>query len=505
MLRTYVPVVLGTDRVRGVVALEEDYSRIEAAGRSASWLIAGVLEVLLLLLCLIFIPALARVSSRIRRHVEELERAAAVDELTGLPNRLGFRHAVERASAGEPKRHALLLVDVDGFSEINDMLGEESGDALLAEVASRLERDLGASAIIARLGEDEFGLLVDAADGGEIAPIGESIRETLGQPFSVDAMRIALSVSIGAAVLDEHAPDLAAALRRAGAALSAAKREGSGSFELYDPAFEARNAPRLALIAELQEGFDAGRLEVYYQPLADLATRRIRGVEALIRWRHPDRGLLPAEAFITDVERSGLARDLRQLVLESAGLQWREWKSLGFELELAVNLSPIDLIDVSLPAEVADLLERYEIPPWNIVLELTERALMGDARRTRQVIERLSALGVRLAIDDFGTGYSSLTSLLRVPVQQVKLDHSLLAGVPGDPAAEAIVSGSVDLAHALGAAIVAEGIERYDQWEFVCRIGCDIAQGYLIGEPVPGREITSLLESAPSVTDLVAA
>jgi diguanylate cyclase (GGDEF)-like protein len=508
VLRTYLPVVLGADRSTGVVALDEDYEVIEAGARRTSWLIVGVLEALLLALCLLFVPVLARTSARIRRHVAELERMATTDELTGLPNRLGFRVAAERLVAAKPARRALLLADVDGFSEINDMLGSDTGDALLEEVAARLARELGEHAVVARLGDDEFGLLVELPDElrpDELDVLVGRIRDTLAAPHSTGRMDVALSVSIGAAILDSDDEAVQTALRHADSALSAARSDGAAGFELFDEAFVERDAPRLALIAELQRALAQGGLEVHYQPLADLSTRRIRGVEALVRWRHPVRGLLRAEEFIADAERSGLTLELRRLVLESAALQWREWRTLGFELELAVNLSPLDLLDVSLPDEVAELLDRYEIPPWNLVLELTERALVGDERRAAQVLERVRALGVRLAVDDFGAGYSSLASLLRAPVQQVKLDHSLLAAVPGDATAEAIVTGSVELAHALGAAVVAEGIETYEQWLFVCAIGCDIAQGYLIGEPVTATEITALLELAPSVTDLVAA
>jgi diguanylate cyclase (GGDEF)-like protein len=504
-LRTYVPFVLGADRIRGVVAVEEDYAGIEAAGRRAAWVIAGVLEALLLLLCLIFVPVLARLSSRIRRHVKELERVAAQDELTGLPNRLGFRVAVERVLAEEGSDSALVLIDIDGFSEINDVLGAESGDSLLIEVAKRLDRDVAKLGVVARLGEDEFGLLLHSADPAQIASAADCIRRSFEHPFTVDGMRIALNASIGAAELGEQGIGFAEGLRRAGAALSAAKGAGLDRFEVYDPVHEAGDVARLALIGELQEALSSGQLRVHYQPLADLSTRRIRGVEALLRWQHPERGLLTAGAFIVHAERSPIARELRRFVLETTARQWRDWKALGIELELAVNLTQVDLLDASLPEEIAGLLDRYGIPPWDLILELTERMLIGDERQARQVIEELHGLGVRLAVDDFGTGYSSLASLLRAPFQQVKLDHSLLAGVPGDAAAEAIVRGSVDLAHALRAAVVAEGIETFEQWEFVCDIGCDIAQGYLIGAPVPATEITSLLELAPSVTDLIAA
>jgi EAL domain-containing protein (putative c-di-GMP-specific phosphodiesterase class I) len=233
-------------------------------------------------------------------------------------------------------------------------------------------------------------------------------------------------------------------------------------------------------------------------------THRVRGVEALLRWEHPERGLLSAGKFISHAERSGLATELRHFILDAAARQWRKWKALDIELELAVNLSAVDLLDLSLPGEIESLLERHRIPTWNLILEITERTLIGDERRTREVMESIAARGVRFALDDFGTGYSSLASLRKFPISQVKLDKDLLAGVPGDAAAEAIVGGSIEIAHGVGATVVAEGIETGAQWRFAFLMGCDVAQGYLIGRPATGDDLTELLE-APRLVPLTAA
>jgi len=294
-------------------------------------------------------------------------------------------------------------------------------------------------------------------------------------------------------------------LRRAAAALSTARSEGRLDVQIYEPSLEVGDLSRVALIAELRDALETGQLLVHYQPQADLVTRQVRGVEALLRWQHPTHGLVAAREFIGVAERSGVARDLRHFVLETSARQWQAWDSLGISLELAVNLSAIDLLDVSLPDEIAYLLDRYSIPPWNLVLEITERTLIRDERRARQVTDRLHEIGVRLAIDDFGTGYSSLSSLTRFPVQLVKLDQSLLANAPDDAAAEAIVSGSVEMAHAIGATVVAEGIETRDQWTLVHSLGCDIAQGYLISPPLPADEIRDLLQATPAITAPLAA
>jgi len=497
-LRTYVALALGPSSTTGVAMFELDYARIEVAARRASWVIAGVMEVLLLLLFLILAPALARVTSRIRRHVDELERVATHDELTQLPNRLGFRRAVDELLVSGSRSPGLLLVDVDGFSEINDALGSSNGDVVLAQVGERLRRALAAE-VVARMGEDEFGVLIRGGSEGEISAAADRIERALSEPFVVDGVRIAVTVSVGAAPLNGPDIDVPAALRRAGAALMNAKEPGRGKLQIYDASYVASDSSRVALAAELRDALREGQLVVHYQPQADLLTHAVRGVEALVRWEHPERGLLTAGAFIGEVERTGLATRLRSHVLETASQQWQEWSALGINLELAVNVGTVDILDASLPGEIADLLARYRIPPWSLVLEITERTLIGDERRTQQVLDALGRIGVRLAIDDFGIGESSLASLRRFRIQQVKLDRSLMADIPGDPAAEAIVGGSVEIAHALGATVVAEGIETDDQWTCAATFGCDVAQGYLVGRPGPAAEITRRVLSSPIV------
>jgi diguanylate cyclase len=501
VLRTYVPIAIGPKK--GVVVYEQDYAPIAAAVRHSTWLIAGVLEGLLLVLFLVFAPILGRVTSRIRGHVAELERAATHDELTGAANRAGLRHAVDaRLSSGKPG--ALLVLDVDGFSDLNQVFGSDGGDALLRDVATRLRWELAGCDVVARVGDDEFAALLDDTSVSGIETVAQRVHACLEPPIVLDGVPVAVTVSMGAAVLGAGGGDFATVLRQAGAALVAAKAEGRGALEVYEPRHEAADASRVMLTAELREALAAGDLLLHYQPQADLLTRRIRGVEALLRWQHPTRGLLPAHEFIRAAERSGFATELRRFVLETATAQWREWSSAGVSLELSVNLSAIDLHDASLPAEIGLLLERHGMPPQSLVVEITERTL-GDEARTREVAERLNTLGVRLAIDDFGTEYASLASLRRLPVHVVKLDRSLLADVPGEPTAEAIVGGSVELAHALGAIVVAEGIETREQWRFVHMLGCDVAQGYLVGRPAPADEISELLQEAPAVTPQIAA
>jgi diguanylate cyclase (GGDEF)-like protein len=500
-LRTYVPLADVEGRVKGVVRLDQEYEPIAAMVRRSSLLIAGVLEGLLLLLFLALVPVLARASSRIRTHLAELEHAATHDDLTGMPNRYGFRR-IAGAALREREAATIMLVDLDGFSEINSSLGAESGDRLLSDVGARLERELAPDgALVGRLGEDEFGVLHGADDAAGAEWVAERIRHSFAAPFVVDGVRVAVDVDVGIGLFPVHGPDIETVLDRASAALTAAKAEGRSSVQIYEPDLGAGDRCRLAVVADLRDALKKGQLRVHYQPQTDLMTHRIRGVEALLRWEHPERGLLTASEFVAHGERGGLAQELRRFVVSTATRQWQEWHELGLDLEVAVNLSAVDMLDPALPDEIEEAMDRHGIPPWSLVLELTERTLIGDERRMRHVIDRLERIGVRLAVDDFGTGYSSLASLRTFPIHQVKLDRSLLADVPGDEAAEAIVGGSIEIAHGLGALVVAEGIETLEQWRFVSTMGCDIAQGYLVGKPAPPETILELFD-APRLVPL---
>ncbi len=499
VLRTSVPLVLGNPPTTGVAVFEQDYGPIAAAGRRSALLAAAILEGLLVLLFLLLAPLLLRVTARIRNHVAELEHAGSHDDATGAANRYGLRRAVDAALASK-RDGTLLLVDIDGFSELNEIFGSAGGDAVLVEVAHRLRWELADCEVVARVGEDEFGVLIDTVSPDAIEEVASAIHACVGSPVVIDAVRVALSVSIGAATL-APSDDFASVLRRAGVALALAKDDADDvPVRVHEPRYEAREASRAALLADLRKGIVNGEVLVHFQPQIDLATRQVRGVEALLRWEHPTRGLLVAGEFIEEAERSGLSMEIRRLVLESSARCWLDWMSLGIQLEISINLGPVDIRDTSLPDEVGAVLETYGIPPWNLVLEITERTLVGDERRTHEVIDALRSLGVRLAVDDFGAGFSSLASLQRFSVQVVKLDRSLIANAHSEPGARAIVRGSVDLAHAIGATVIAEGVETQEQWELVRELGCDIAQGYLVGRPVPPDEIAVLLLAAPAVT-----
>jgi diguanylate cyclase (GGDEF)-like protein len=435
---------------------------------------------------------LGRTTRRLRRQVRQLDHMATHDELTGLPNRLGFRRRIDEALARDVAG-TLMLVDVDRFHEIDETLGSQQADELLVQVAGRLEHTFPGGRI-ARLGEDEFGVLVPGGD-----PFGamRSVADAFADSFSAGGIALALDVRIGAAVHPDHGTDTETLQRHASIALSRAKEERLPT-TLYAPTLERSDLARLTLAAELRDALRTGCLVVHYQPQAELSTGRVRGVEALVRWQHPERGLLPACEFIDVVERSGLMGELGRYVLEAGVTQWRAWADRGLRLDVAVNLSAVDLLDLTLPETIATLLETHEMPAERLVLEITERTLLHDEYQSRRVLERLNGIGVRLSIDDFGTGYSSLAMLRRLPIRQVKIDRSFVADIPDDRDDDQIVQSTIRLTHGLDAAVLAEGVETERQLHRLAVLGCDLVQGYLIGRPGPADDVAALMAAPPA-------
>ncbi len=492
-LRTFLPLeVRGT--VRGVIVLEQDFGPISTASRHSSLLIAGVLEGVLVSLFILLVPMLARATRRIGQQVRALDLLASRDELTGLPNRVGFRRAFEGLGGSPGSGAAVLVVDIDGFHELNDTLGPDGGDALLVRIAQRLEL-LDHPLAVARLGEDEFGLLLETSAPEQISAAGFEVRDTLAPPFDLDGVSVAAAATIGAAIVPPGA-DFAAVLRRAGVALTAAK-EARSAFELYDPAHDEADTGRVSLTAELREALREGQLLVHYQPQADVATRTVRGVEALVRWQHPRRGLLEAASFIPQAERTGLISEIDRFVLETAAAQWRRWHALGLTLDIAVNISAVDLLDPELAASTTALIRRMGLPARHLTLEITEHTLLRNEEHAKRTLTRLAEVGIRLAVDDYGTGYASLRYLRNLPIDQVKLDRTFTAGIPNDGTNEKIVGSTIQLAHALGATIVAEGVETIGQWQHLQTLGCDLAQGYLVGPPQPADQLRRELLTNP--------
>jgi diguanylate cyclase (GGDEF)-like protein len=492
-LRVYAPVAVpgGT----GVVELFQDYAPIASAAQQTFLPIAGIFEVVLILLFVVLTPILRRVTRRIQRQMDEIEYRALYDELTGLPNRTLFSDRIQQAVLGARREHepaTVLLLDIDRFREINDTLGHEAGDLLLQELSGRLRHLLRESDTFARLSGDEFGILLPTTPVADASLLAERVHESLEEPFALRGLPLEVGMSIGIAAFPEHGEDADTLLQRADVAMHLAKDAHSGT-ATYDVAQDTNDAARLALAGELRRAIEGNELVVHYQPKASLESGRIVGVEALVRWQHPQHGLIGPHEFVPIAERTGLIKPLTRSVLATALAQCASWNASGHDLHVAVNLTIPDLLDLELPDRIAALLEKTGVAPEQLELEITETTILADPFRVRQVLSRLSEMGLRLAIDDFGTGYSSLAYLKRLPVQTIKIDRSFVSGMCEDPSDATIVRSTVDLGRNLGLAIVAEGVESQEVWDSLRALGCSLAQGYLIGRPMEADALTPLL------------
>jgi diguanylate cyclase (GGDEF)-like protein len=499
-LRVYAPVAVpdGT----GVVALFQDYAPIAMAAEAAFLPVAGIFEVVLILLFVVLLPILRRVTRRIQRQMEEIEYRALYDELTGLPNRTLFRDRAQQAVASARRQQssaAVLLLDVDRFREINDALGHEAGDSLLRELGSRLRGLLRESDTLGRLGGDEYGILLPTSSVEEAVVLASRVHEELEAPFTLKGLPLEVATSIGVATYPEHGEDVDELLQHADVAMYVAKDAHAGT-AAYDVELDTNDAARLALAGELRRAIERGELVVHYQPKADLATGKIVGAEALARWQHPERGLLSSAEFVPIAERTGLIKPLSLYVVGAALVQCRAWSEEGLDLDVAVNLTIPDLLDLELPDRIAALLEETGVAPGRLELEITESTILADPFRVRQVLTRLNEMGLKLAIDDFGTGYSSLAYLKRLPVQTIKIDRSFVTNMCDDPSDATIVRSTIDLGRNLGLAIVAEGVETRETWNALRGLGCSLAQGYLIGRAVPAEELACELATDRSTT-----
>jgi diguanylate cyclase (GGDEF)-like protein len=499
-LRTYAPVSVrgGT----GVVALFQDYGPIQQAAQSTFVPVAGIFEVVLVLLFIALVPVLRRVTKRIRRQMEEIERRALYDDLTGLPNRTLFRDRIEqmiRAGEREPRAGAVMLLDVDRFREINDALGHETGDRLLQEVAARLQATMRTTETFARLGGDEFGVLLTSGSHEDATALAARMHEALEAPFALSGFPLEIAVSIGIAAYPEHGEDVDALLQHADVAMYVAKDAHAGT-AFYESEHDTSDAERLALAGELRRAIENDELVVHFQPKTDLETGRIVGAEALVRWQHPERGFIPPNEFVPIAERTGLIKPLSRYVLASALRQCASWHAAGLDLHMAVNLTIPDLLDVELPDRIAELLAESGVRPEQLELEITETTILADPFRVRGVLNRLNAMGLRLAIDDFGTGYSSLAYLKNLPVHTIKVDRSFVMGMCENASDATIVRSTIDLGRNLGLGVVAEGIESQDVWDALRAAGCSLGQGYFISKPASAGELKELLEERAART-----
>ena len=422
------------------------------------------------------------------------EHQALHDALTGLPNRTLFHQRVNATlAAGGGATHAVMLMDVDHFKEVNDTLGHHHGDELLREIAARLAQAVRPEDTVARLGGDEFAVLVPDLDRADSAvAVAERLLRALQAPMQIEGLSLEVTASIGIATHPAHGDRVEILLRHADVAMYQAKRAHSGH-QVYRAENDRHSTRRLTLAAELRKAIDEGELELHFQPQTEVATGTVRGVEALVRWRHPTRGLIAPGDFIPLAERSGLITPLTSFVLDQALCQARGWRDSGLRLPIAVNLSARSFLDHELPAEIAALLAKWGTDAELLQLEITESMLMSDPDRARTVLERLTSQGLRLSIDDFGTGYSSLAQLKRLPVDEIKIDRSFVIDMGSSASDEAIVRSTIELAHNLGLSVVAEGVEDEASLRTLRRLGCDLAQGYHLGRPVPAESLTPLL------------
>jgi diguanylate cyclase (GGDEF)-like protein/PAS domain S-box-containing protein len=431
----------------------------------------------------------------------ELQHLALHDALTGLPNRAGLKaklDAVPGRSAVDGDRLAVLFLDLDHFKAVNDSLGHAAGDELLVTVAERLAAAAPDTSAVARLSGDEFVVADAFARPAEATALAAKLLEVLRTPVQIEGLEIVTSASIGVAAAGDEVESLEDLIRRADIAMYRAKELGRSRWELHEPAISDPTVDRLRALGELRKGINEGALRVHYQPRVDLRTGRTIGVEALVRWQHPTRGLLPPSEFITMAEESGLVRPLGAWVLGETLRQadsWRREGRRGAGLEFAVNLSARQLSDPELVTMVEGALRLRNIEPSQLLLEITETALMADPHGALESLRALKKLGVGLAVDDFGTGYSSLTYLKKFPIDELKIDRSFISGLGSDSGDSAIVGSCISLAHAVGIRAVAEGVESYRQVQTLKAMGCDLAQGYHFARPLPAPALKEWLDA----------
>jgi diguanylate cyclase (GGDEF)-like protein len=393
-------------------------------------------------------------------------------------------------------RLAVIVIDLDRFKQINDSLGHHVGDTLINLVGQRLTGVLRSGDLLARLGGDEFAVIVAGADAGAAQSAAKRLRDALQAPFVLDELTLHLDASFGVALVPDHGDDVDQLLQRADLAMYQAKATGSG-LETYAHDRDGNIEDRLVATEELRKALYDDQLVLHYQPKLTVATGKIAGVEALVRWQHPERGLVYPDQFLPLAEAAGLMPALTTVVIDQALRQCAAWRADGIELSVAVSLSASDLLDAELPALVHALLSNLDLPPSALHLEITETVLVSDDERSLQVLERLNRSGLRVAIDDYGTGYSSLAYLAKLPVHDLKLDQSFIETMDGHGVearrATSIVTSTIALARGLGLGFIAEGVETASSLAELTELGCETVQGYYLSRPLPAAALMAWL------------
>ena len=477
-------VPIGWVFVSGLIATLDAVLHLPSA---VSWLAFATLTVGTLRMVVAFRELRALAQSRVE---------ARTDPLTGLPNRRALYEVADallRPTASTVGRLALLILDLDRFKEVNDSLGHQMGDQLLSQIGPRIEGVLREGDTLVRLGGDEFALLLPGAHAEDAQAIASRLLDALRQPFQLDRMGLHIDGSIGIALSPDHAVDVNGLLQRADIALYQAKAE-RGTHATFDVSTGGLSHDRLQTIEELRAAVSSDNIVLHYQPKATLPGGAVHSVEALVRWWHPDKGLRYPDTFLSLVEQAGLMHALTDRVLELALDQVLSWRAEGLPaLRVAVNLSASSVVDSGLPTRVVAALQTRRLPGEVLSLEITEQFLMADRVRAREVLSELRGHGIRISIDDFGTGYSSLAYLRDLPIDELKLDRSFVAPLVDDARAASLVRSTIELSHALGLRMVAEGVEDQATWDALVRYGCDELQGFHLAGPMPGAQLSHWL------------
>jgi len=440
--------------------------------------------------------AFLRDITAMKGQIAQLRRQATYDPLTDLPNRTLLLERLEKAIESARTRDgfvALLMMDLDRFKEVNDTFGHHLGDVLLKQIADRLRAMLHPNETLSRLGGDEFGLfLTRASDANDAAAVARRILDSLMKPFEIERHLLEVSASIGIAMYPTHGADARTLFRRADAAMYSAKESNVG-YAFHNEEHEARTPDQLALTVEMRRAMERDEFELYYQPKLHMSTGLMTRAEVLIRWNHPNRGLLPPGAFIPVAERTGLIKPMTEWIVDRMLRQCAEWHKAGAPVHVAVNISAKSLQDQMLPIKIQSALDKWKIDARFVKVEITESSIMADPAHALAITSMLQSMGVRLSLDDFGTGYSSLSNLRQLPVDELKIDKSFVMGMSASEADASIVRTMVDLAHSLGKQVCAEGVEDEETFRRLGEMGCDLAQGYWISKPKPAKELMQWL------------
>lgn len=441
----------------------------------------------------VLVTRMSLLSIQSAKHVAALERHNALhDELTSLPNRTLLYERMKQAIRSARRNNTTMIVmimDLDQFKEVNDTLGHHCGDRLLQQVAPRLKGVVRETDTVARLGGDEFAVILPHTDAAGAVVISKKMNEVLEKPFTVEGHNLKIGISIGIAKYPQDGTDGDTLLQKADVAMYVAKKDISG-YATYDVSRDQHSINRLQLIGKLYEAINNNELELYYQPIIKIKGHGLLGFEALVRWNHPDLGLVEPGEFIPIAEQSGLINDLTFWVLNTGLKQLQDWLKQEKDLCLSVNLSVKDIQDADFVNQLRKLLYLYNITPGKLNIEITESSMMSDSRRAHDVIDQLHELGVKLAIDDFGTGFSSLSYLKHLPAHTIKIDRTFVMDMLEDDNDAIIVRSTIDLAHNMGRTVIAEGVESKDVLDILEILGCDYAQGYYLCRPEPAFRIT---------------